>query len=135
MSGAFVDIARVRIESAIESLRIYDIKEVEVTTTKDTEAVAVMNQRRVARGWTRKMKAVEGTIKVPMSTEAEVDWDRYLEDDIEFNLYLTRHTGSKKGKTRQIVGAIVDEITEGYAADGSPTYDVHFMALDNVAGK
>lgn len=135
MSGAFTDIHRVRLETGTESLQLFDVKEIEVTTTKERKAVAVMNQRRIARGWTSTVKAVEGTIKVPPSVAPEVDWDDMLDKDVEFNLYLTEHSGSQKGPTRQIIGCIISSISRGTSAEGEPTKDIAFSALDDLPGR
>ena len=137
MAGPFTDIFKVRIEvpSAGEAKQLFDVMEVEVTTTKERKAVAVMGQRKVPRGWTTTIKSVEGTIKVPPNVDPEVDWDDMLDKDVEFNLYLTEHSGSAKGPTRQITGCIIESITRGMSAEGEPTRDINFKALDDLAGR
>lgn len=129
MSGPFIDIALVKIETLADSKRLFDVRGIDVSTTKETTAVACMNQRRVARGWTRKTKAVEATIRIALSSTPEVEWEDLLDSDEEFTISFQRGPG---GQTRQLVGCIVDDVGEAYEADGEPTFDVHVMALDNV---
>lgn len=132
MAENYIDIALLRVRrSDGTTIDLEDVVSFKPTVTKEKKAVATMNRRRIAKGYTAGTKAVswEITTAVRKGTP-EVDWRALSASDEVFDLIVEESAG---GARRTFVDCTVNECSPDFNEGGETRMTVTGLALDEEA--
>lgn len=131
MSQTYADVYPITVTRPGGSAReMRDVTSISVTTTQEKEPKFPMRRKRVASGFSKGPRKVTFEMECDVPTAGlEIDWFE-IQASGEECLGVIEHGDG--GERRQLVGFVVDEITDQANGEGKATARIRGKAIDYV---
>lgn len=123
---SFVQAAYPEVKCSRGTFRLEGVAELNTTVSRGLSPVKTMNRLNRVRGHRGGPAEVTGSLSIPKTIVAEAPFFELCQDEEVFLFEYEEGPGG--GERFQLTGFQIDELSDGYNAEGEATLEVSFVA-------